>query len=185
MLRLKYTFVQNGDRMEALTTPNPMDRATLIRDYKVIERRDAIFTAMDAVTFDPVKSVILESKPAPAPTLTTQGNEGVIRILDSSTDDTTFDINLSSSAILLVTDVYSKSWRVQALEGSAQANYNVMPANYTLIGIPLSAGHHLFKLEYLPEAFARGKWISIVSLAIFLAILGWDMFRMSWRRPRT
>lgn len=183
MLRLKYVFLLKDNHMQVITAPSPMDRAMLLYDYKVIKQRDAIFNAMDAVSFDPSKSVILESKPTPAPVLATQENKGAVHIVNSSTDEITFEADLSSPAILLVTDVYSKNWRVRALEGSTQTNYNVMPANYTLIGIPLSAGHHYFQLEYMPAAFQRGMWISIMSLVMFLAILGWDIFRRIRRRP--
>ena len=49
-------------------------------------------------------------------------------------------------AVLLVTDAYAKGWRARALPGSAQATYDVLPADYTLRGIPLAAAVLLFLL---------------------------------------
>jgi hypothetical protein len=51
-----------------------------------------------------------------------------------------------------------------------------MPADYVLLAVPLSAGHHEFRLEYLPREYLIGKWISILSLIACLAWTG----RMTW-----
>jgi uncharacterized membrane protein YfhO len=126
---------------------------------------------MDHEDFDPSKTVILESTPNPAPTVPQEDQKGSINIIKSSTDYSIFEIDLSSPAILLVTDVWSKNWRATALEGSSQTEYQTMPADYTLIGIPMNAGHHHFRLEYMPTAYQWGKWISIASLVVFLTTI--------------
>ena len=71
----------------------------------------------------------------------------------------------------MITDAYSKDWRAHGLPGSDQTTYTVMPANYALRAVPLSKGHHRFRLEYLPRAFTIGKWISIVSLVVYLGMV--------------
>ena len=63
------------------------------------------------------------------------------------------------------------------LPESSQRRYEVMPANYVLRAIPLSAGHHRIRLEYLPAGFVVGKWISLVSCAAYLGGLGWYLLR--------
>jgi hypothetical protein len=45
-----------------------------------------------------------------------------------------------------------------------------MPANYCLRAIPLEAGHHLLRVEYSPLGFRIGKAVSIVAVAVFLAL---------------
>ena len=40
-----------------------------------------------------------------------------------------------------------------------------MPADYTLRAIPLSAGQAPILLEYMPDGFRIGRWISIVAAA--------------------
>ncbi|MGZ5566333.1 MAG: hypothetical protein ACXWKG_04895, partial [Limisphaerales bacterium] len=76
-------------------------------------------------------------------------------------------------AILLVTDAYSRFWKVHALEPSSQQNYEILPADYCLRAVPLAAGHHLLKMEYRPPAFTVGKWVSLVSVLTYFACLGW------------
>jgi hypothetical protein len=73
---------------------------------------------------------------------------------------------------LLITDAFTRSWRATALDGSAQAKYQLLPANYILRGVPLIAGHHHLRVEYARDALAIGKWISILASLAFLAVLG-------------
>jgi len=73
--------------------------------------------------------------------------------------------------MLLITDTYSKGWRVKPLAGSIQNHYRIMPANYALMAIPLTAGKHHCRLEYQPKSFVVGKWISLSALAIYLLLV--------------
>ena len=75
--------------------------------------------------------------------------------------------------LLLVTDSYSRYWQAVPLPGSSQSHYQVLPADYTLIGVPLDAGHHLIRLEYAPPGWVIGRWISLASLVIYLAAPGY------------
>ena len=114
------------------------------------------------------EEVILESQPSPLPQPARQ--KGTVKLLESSTDFLKIEADVGAPALLLITDSYSRGWRARALPGSAQARYEVMPANYCLRAIPLSAGHHLLRLEYSPLGFRVGKVVSIAALALFLAL---------------
>ncbi|MDP2724891.1 MAG: hypothetical protein Q8O44_01325, partial [Syntrophales bacterium] len=118
---------------------------------------------------DPLRIVILESDPVPQPDRTSTA--GTVAIEESSTDSLHIRGKLGRAAILLITDSYSSGWRARALSGSVQQNYQVMPANYTLMAIPLSAGEHRLILEYKPRAFLIGKWLSLFSLGIYIIVL--------------
>ena len=194
MLRLKYIFVpdreefrdsgsktaydtvnMDGQTFRVLERTDGLGHLHLIYDYEVITERDRIFAAM-ASNFDPAKKVILESQPQPVPEKPASGNGGEVRIIDSSTDHMSIQAELTSPAILLITDGYNRDWRASSLEGSAQTRYQVIPANYVLMAVPLLSGRHHFRLEYSPKMFEVGKWISIASLAAFLAGTGWLMW---------
>ena len=62
-----------------------------------------------------------------------------------------------------MTDAFAEGWQVRPLEQGPQAAYQVLPADYTIRGIPLAAGHHHLMLEYRPFAYEMGKWISNLS----------------------
>ena len=78
---------------------------------------------------------------------------------------------MGAPSLLLITDAYARGWRALALPGSAQARYEVMPANYCLRVIPLAAGHHLLRVEYSPSGYRLGKAVSIAAWAVFLALV--------------
>lgn len=58
-------------------------------------------------------------------------------------------------------------------------HYQLMPANYVLRGIPLSAGEHQRRVSYEPAGFVVGKWVSIAASIVFLALVAW-----AWTRAR-
>jgi len=189
MLRGRFGLAQEGRgtiRLQKFIEPQgQMKHLNLIHSYRVIEDRNAIFRAMSDKTFDPHHMVILESSPDPPPAWSSERESITVR--DSSTDHLTVEADLSAPAILLITDSYSAGWRAWALPGSDQTVYRVMPANYILRAIPLSAGHHVFRLEYLPRAFVIGKWISISSLIVYmflLGLIGWKTIRRRTLKDR-
>jgi hypothetical protein len=152
-----------------------MPRLLLAQDCAVISNRNDIFRAMAKTGFDPSRTVILEKPPNPVPEKTTR--QGTARIVDSSTDHLTIEAELPTPAILVVTDAYSKGWRARALAGSEQQKYEVMPANYVLRAVPLSRGHHIFRMEYMPLGFRAGRWVSLISVIVYVGLLIWHFFR--------
>ncbi len=171
MLRGRYIIIPDGNSTQIEEIQNVMPRLQLIQDWVVKTERDQIFAAMEDAGFDPAQKVVLEAPPLPAPIKSEE--RGVATVVDSSTDHLTIEAELPNPAILLITDVYSKGWRVRALSGSHQKKYDIMPANYILRAIPLSRGYHHFRVEYLPIEFIIGKWISIFSVIVYVCFLGW------------
>ncbi len=171
MLRCREVFIpgQNGE-VRQMDAPDPLPHLQLVQRFRVLTNRNDIFRAMDQASFNPREEVVLESKPEPAPASTS--GQGTARVVDSSTDHLTIEASLPSPAILLITDGYSRGWRARGLPGAAQTEYRVMPANYGLRAIPLAAGRHRLRVEYMPAGFVAGKW---VSLAAWLGFLGFLM----------
>ncbi|MDO8785935.1 MAG: hypothetical protein Q7J12_06925 [Syntrophales bacterium] len=177
MFRCRYVILPYKDRLFIKENADVMPRLLLIQDWQVITGRDEIFKAMGKETFDPRKVVILEKPPEPEPVKS--ADRGSLLIADSSTDHLTITAVLPQPAILLMTDTYSNGWHARSLPGSVQKKYHLMPANYTLMAVPLSAGKHYLRIEYSPLAFRIGKWISLVSVVIYLVL-----FTFYWRKHR-
>jgi len=165
MLRWRYAFLptEKGDRV--LKAPSVLPRLQLIHEYRVLKDRDEILQFMVSPAFDPARQMILEAEPDPVPTNSTAAES--VKLDKLTADAMTIVAEVSQPAILLITDAYSSGWRATPLEGSVQRNYEVLPANYVLRGIPLSRGHHHLRLEYVPRAFQAGLWISIASVIGF------------------
>jgi len=104
--------------------------------------------------------------------------------LDESTDHVSLSVTLKEPAILLITDSYSSGWEAHALPGSVQSEYELLPANFALRAIPLSAGEHKLRVEYVPSlvivgvtvSFRSAVWLSAAAAMVYLAAVGiWVM----------
>jgi hypothetical protein len=168
---LRCRFVIRGNQITDYK--GAMPHATLVRQYAVVQGRDKILRAVLDPSFDPAQKVILESPPDPAPVPSDE--PGQAQVVRSSTDLLEITADLEKPAILLVTDNYDAAWQARGLPGSSQLRYKVMPADYTLRAIPLAAGHHEIRLEYMPTGFRIGRWISIVAAAGYVVALGLTM----------
>jgi len=176
MLRARYRFSFENNEFKVLDAGEPLPRLLLVRDYQVLQNRDQIFAALDNSSFDPAQQVILEADPQMQgwrPNAKVKNSSDSVTIVDSSTDHLTIEAEVSEPAILLITDGYSRDWQASALPGSNQDSYQIMPANYVLMAIPLQKGYHRFIVEYLPASFVAGEWISIAGLLIYASMLGW------------
>jgi hypothetical protein len=192
LLRCRYCFERTGEGFRIVAGENPLPHLLLVRDYRVEKDRDAIFRALAEPTFDPLRTVLLESEPRPAPAVlpapgggaapASADAPGTATLVDSSTDHLTVAADLAAPAILLITDGYSRGWRARPVGESAQESYDVIPADYVLRAVPLSAGRHHVRIEYLPDLYRIGKWVSILSLILYTALLVWVLRRKDERR---
>ena len=187
MLRTKFILdievSQDGANISFLPATSTLGRLALIYDWRLCPTRDHAFATMRDPRFNPMQTVVLEAQPVPLPEKSAL--PGRARIVDESTDHMTIEADLPTAAILLVTDSYSKHWKATPLEGTSQRQYTVMPADYTLRAVPLQSGHHLFRMEYLPTGFVIGKWITIVSVIVFIGLVVYRVYpSLRKRRPR-
>lgn len=186
MLRCQYVCVRDEQDKLTIVPQNEgatLPRLQLVQDYTVLHSRDEIFAEMNKPEFDPLRRVILESEPSPAPAK--GAAEGTARVVGAESSDH-FDVEVTAprSSILLISDNYSTGWSVRALPGSSQREYKLLPANYVLRAIPLSAGTHRLRVEYLPAAFRVGAWISGLSLAGLCGFAGFAAIRSRRSVPR-
>jgi hypothetical protein len=172
LMRCKYAVVpdQGGVRILQLLR-NPLPHVSVIYSWAVLDSREKMFTALNNSSFNPRETVLIENDPG-IPMKDTAPANSEVRILDRSTDYLTIEVEIGAPSILLITDAYSKGWHAIALEGSSQARYQVIPADYAFQGIPLQPGKHRIRLEYMPYEFRIGRVISLVSLGLFTIGLG-------------
>ncbi|MBI1784646.1 hypothetical protein HYR69_05830, partial [Candidatus Sumerlaeota bacterium] len=171
LLRCKYLFVPGDQGISLRELSDPLPHALLVGETELIQGRDNIFARMSDPSFDPARKVILESAPDPAPV--GSSHEGIARVIESETDRLVIEAETEQPAILLITDTYSGGWRARGLEGSAQKEYNVMPADYAIRAIPIRQGKHRIELLYAPAPYIAGKWITVFALLGYFGLAVW------------
>ncbi|MFB3896339.1 MAG: hypothetical protein ACE14V_08560 [bacterium] len=189
LLRCQYILLTAEKPIEylELKPEKILPRTLLIQKYRILKTRDEILAAISHPEFNPKEEAIVEQQPLWMNSKSQYPNSNLqsttftsIRIKDISTDKLELEVEITNPAILVITDSYSKGWKAVALSGSSQDEYQIMPVDYILRGIPLNTGHHRFQLVYLPIGFLVGKWISIVSGIIYLILifsLGYCIFK--------
>jgi hypothetical protein len=168
MLRARYVVIATPEGMKVQEASlAPLRRLELVGSYRAVPDRDAALRALGEPGFDPRREAIVESQPRPAPV--PAAAQGEAKIVAEGTDYLEIEAEVLSPSLLVVTDAWTPSWRARPLEGSAQASYEVMPANYALRGIPLAAGQHRLRLEYSPLFLQAGAWLSACAWLLWAA----------------
>jgi hypothetical protein len=181
LVRLRYVFRMRHGQMSIKEIGGALPHLLLVNDWTRLDGRDAIFNALIQPSFDPQKTLILETDPTPAPIA--GGQPGTVELVHADTDSLTISASVEKPTLLLITDTYSRYFRAVPLPESSQRRYDVLPADYALMAIPLAAGKHLLRLEYAPSGYLIGRWISMVALAAYLLALGAYLWR-EWMRSR-
>jgi hypothetical protein len=174
LTRLRFVFVQvglGGRRViQPLEEGGALPHLQFVNEWTHKVNRDDILSTLSSPTFDPRRTAILEFEPDFLP------HSGLAdakaQILERDSDSMLISAQLTKPGLLLITDSYSRYWQALALPQSSQASYQVIPADYAFMAVPLAAGNQLFRLAYRPSGYFVGRWISIGALAIYLLALG-------------
>jgi hypothetical protein len=166
LVRLQY-LVQpvNGQLQIVHSEIPPLPHVLVVPEAKVLAGRDAIFATMSDPVFDPQQTVLLESAPSPAPV---GGAVGTAKLISAQPEELVIEADTDKPALLLITDLFAHGWRAEALPGSVQSHYDILPADYILRAIPLQAGHHRLRVVYAPPAFPIGVAVSAAAWALWL-----------------
>jgi hypothetical protein len=166
LLRLRYVFKFEGDHLVGRRSGlKEAPRYYLTDQWKVLKFEEIRKKWQDR-EFGQNQEVLLES----APGFETKSGEvkNQVTLKDISSDQIEIQAVLSKPEILVITDNYSKGWKAAGYPDSAESSYQVMPANGFQRAIPLQAGKHHILMEYRPDAFVIGAWISGISWALFM-----------------
>jgi len=179
ILRCKYIF-EDG-KVKTLNY-NILPHLLIVPQWTALNQKGKVLSRLNQPGFNPRKTVLLESTPHFPPTSKVPAKEDQATLIKQTPNWLDIKATTSKNAILLVTDAYAKGWKVFPYADSVQQKYDVLPADYILRGIPLSPGTHHFRLQYAPDAFYRGRTISLIALVFYL--LAWCAIWGSERRRK-
>jgi uncharacterized membrane protein YfhO len=147
-----------------------LQRFQLINQWEKISDPEEMFKKLDNAGFPFDQKVFLEEVPDPVPGLLKP--KGIVEVIDRSTDEMEIKAELSQPALLVFAENYTEGWEAISFPDSVQKEYSVIPADYILRTVPLSAGKHHFILQYRPILYVVGFWISIFSIVFYLLAIG-------------
>ena len=103
---------------------------------------------------------------APAAALAPEGafKGGAASVRDLSTDELEVEADAPGGGVVVLSEAFAAGWRAQALPGSAQDRYEVVPADHALRGVPVGPGRHRFRLSYDPPGWRLGLALSALGL---------------------
>ncbi len=129
--------------------------------------------ALDIVqnpAFDPRALAIVESPP-PIPMLPPSAQlgspVGTVAVSTYEGEIITMTADTKQNALLVVGEKYYKGW--QATVDGKKAE--IVPANHILRGIYLTPGQHTVEMRFDPLPFKVGKYLTLVSFALFAILL--------------
>ncbi len=182
-LRLRYVLQSDAAHAEASDLPE-LPLAFVAHDWRVVPDLPTRLRTMAAATFDPRRTALLERPMDATPGAdAATGSGDVVTAVHHDSDTMDITVETAVPAMLLVTDNYARGWTATSLDDHPpQARYDVVPADVTFRGVPLAPGRHHLRLAYRPRAFTVGTAISVVGLALYLAVVAVE-FRWLWREP--
>jgi len=158
-------------------------RAQVVSSWEV-KKAEEILKIMSKGGFEVGKLVLLEESPGIGKIANGKPG-GTVNVIQRSSDEMEIEAQVEAPGVLLVSDTYAPGWEAQALEGSAQKEYRVMPADYVLRGIPLGvAGRHHLRLFYRAPGMEAGAVASLVMVAGISGAMIVALFRRKLARAR-
>lgn len=148
---------------------HPLRRFEVVGQWEVLSGRDAVLKRVCDASFDPRRTVVLESAPRGVHSDST-ATARTATILREGVDDVVVRVDAPRGGILLMTDSFSRGWHAESSDGTGQLD--VMPANWAFRGIPLEPGTHDVRIFYRPPWLVAGAVTSGVAwLGLLVAIV--------------
>lgn len=173
-LEPKYTPVMSSPDGQTVVVENRtvLPKAWLVPSAVQVNSAQETLAVLRDPRFNPRLLGLVES-PNPialdAPTVTQSSLPGEVRVLSYAGERIELDAVAAKNSLLILGEKFYRGWRAQ-VDGKETEIY---PVDHVLRGIYLTPGRHRVEFFFDPVPFKIGKYLFLVSLALFAA--------MSWR----
>jgi hypothetical protein len=146
--------------------PNVRPRAYLARP-RCASREDSL-RLMRSPGFAWDREAIVECKEPPAPT-PEEAQLGSVKILSYRPERVELQAQVTTPSVLVLTDSYDPGWSAR-VDGTKA---DVLPTNYAVRGLSLTAGTHSILYEYHCPGFVSGLLLALFALVACAGVVGW------------
>jgi len=142
-----------------------LPRVTVLGAYRVATPAKAIFDSVGAGRENSATMTWLDTDPhlALGPVAGASA-----RVVSYRLNDVTVDVDTPGPALVRMADLYYPDW-VASVDGR---DTPILRADYLLRAVAVPAGHHRIAFHFRSPAVRRGLTLSLVSLAVALALIG-------------
>ncbi len=134
-------------------------RVFLTKSYMVYSNFQDFKNTFEKDTFNPSKSVLLESDPnlSSKPLVKQQ-----LKVTKYSSSTVSVATTTDSDSLMYLSDTYYPGWNAYI----DKVNTPILKANYAFRAIKVPSGEHTIEFKYEPKTFQYGLVLTIISLAI-------------------
>jgi len=182
LVRVNNIFHNQADGSPTVSPlQSQMPRIQLVSQWQLKRPEEIIPIVANDANFDPREVVLLESTPNPQPVASK--SPGQARLLRMSFETLEIEADVASPSILLISDCFAVGWHVAAMDSNPpQSEYEILPADYVLRGIPMTRGKHHILVFYRAPGLIWGLVLTLTTLAAMI-VTALILRRRSGRMP--
>jgi hypothetical protein len=143
--------------------PNSLERAYFVSKLQSLPTQELLTSIISSKSFDPKKeALVLNSL-----NISEVTGQGDVEITSYTPNKIEFTTQTKNDEFLIFADTYNDGWKLTR-NGIKE---NIYQTNVALRGVVVPSGKNTFIMEYLPDSFIYGLWLSSASLGVFILIL--------------
>ncbi len=146
----------------------PLPRFFFVADWRIETTPEDVLGALTDPGWDPMRLALLDRPPGDLEPGAGGPVQGQALVLEESTDEIVLDLAVDRDSLLVVTDTWSEGWRAKPVAPEDRRQYQVIPVDHVLRGVPLVAGRHRIRLEYVPCGSRVAVAVSGAAAAAYL-----------------
>lgn len=147
-----------------------LPKGWLVPAAGMLEEPGRVMELLQSPAFDPRRFAVVESPPPfplAGPDEPPGTGPGTVAVTRYQGGDIRVEADASRNALLVMGEKYFRGWRA-TVDGREVA---IQPVNHVLSGVYLAKGRHDVRFLYDPLPFKVGKWLTLVSFALYALVL--------------
>lgn len=158
-------YIKEPGELNLLPVP-AAPRFFLTTNIIIVNSRKAAINEINDRFFTVGRDIVLERKPS-IPIEKGSPCNGDVRVIKENENRIELEVIASTNCMLSVSELWYPAWKAK-VDG---IKTEVIPANCTFRGIPITAGTHRIIMYYQSDAMRTGALISLAALLLALTIL--------------
>jgi len=168
------TSIAAGE-LAVFENPRALPRAYVAYNVRAAPAVEKLLGRLSRDDFDPLVETYVEGSPGFVPaTAPARGTAATIVRDDPRVVE--IDATLEAPGLVVLADTYYDGWRA-TVDGNPAP---ILPTNHLFRGVPVPAGFHRVRFDYLPWSFIGGAAGSVVASLALAAVFAWARRSDRW-----